>query len=116
MTSKASRRKKVFSIDRPDPDRNVTDESLADDFTSGIYGYNYRKYGAFWELPRFVRNYLRGYEWLVALGVERFEATVQRVTRVLRSRSAKKATKTLKANKKLALEEIEKNKQRVLNL
>ena len=78
----------------------LTDDDLADRIVHSREWRVWQQYGhgRWWEVPGVVRSHLRKYSWLCEGFPLEFEKTVQRVARIIRIRSAKKAAKTRRKN------------------
>ncbi|OGG80085.1 hypothetical protein A3A39_02760 [Candidatus Kaiserbacteria bacterium RIFCSPLOWO2_01_FULL_54_13] len=76
---------------------SLTDERLADGVLYSVQWQGWREHrkgGRWWEIPEIVRSALRDHPQLREESSLEFEKTVQRVTKILRSRWAKKGVET----------------------
>ena len=76
-----------------------TDKDLAKRFLDSDSGRAFRKRGRPWELPDYVREFLRVYAWLEGADDFALEKAVGRVVKTIRSSNAEKAAKTRKRKK-----------------
>ena len=54
-------------------------------------GKAYRRFGRYWELPRYIREYLEPFNFFEGADPIELEKLVQRMAHIIRSRAAKKA-------------------------
>lgn len=76
----------------------LTDEQLVDNVVRSREWQTWLRYGRWWEVQNTVRSHLRHYSWLHDGFPLEFEKTVQRVTKIIRSRNARRGAETRRRN------------------
>ncbi|TSC69551.1 MAG: hypothetical protein G01um101456_110 [Parcubacteria group bacterium Gr01-1014_56] len=83
-----------------DADTLKEDISRVKDFWRSERGVAYRRFGAYWELERYIREFLEPYKFFEQSSPTEVKKLVDRMAFIIRSRVAQKAAKTRARNRK----------------